>query len=324
MAVPLKIFIAGATGFIGRHLVKAFQAHRHEVYGLAKDSVRGRILETMGCRPIVGNLLTNGPWEQAIESFDVAIGCTKPGKRGQSPTIAQVPELLKSHTDAYSHLIHAVHDGKLRGVILTFSVLSYGDHGEEWVDEETPFQPVGYGRFMGPARHALAHLAESRRVRATFVVPGWVYGNGSWFTEQLLPAVKEGQARIVGTGGNYMSFVHAEDLAEAYVLAAEAIGYASPAEERPKQPQLVNLVDDRPIRQQEWLSTVCRALGKPTPGMISVEEATKQAGELWTESMTCSTRVKNEKATTTLGWKLQYPTVEEGLPATLAAVGAGK
>ena len=322
MAVPLKIFIAGGTGFIGRHLIKAFQAHGHVVYGLAKDRARGKILENIGCTPIIGNLLTNGPWERAIENFDVAIGCTKPGKRGQAPTMAEVPVLLKSHTDACAHLIHAVHDAKLRGVLLTFGVLSYGEHGEEWVDEKTEFQPVGYGRFIGPARQALAYLAEARRVKATFLVPGWVYGNGSWFKDQLLPAVAQGQANIVGTGENYMSFIHAEDLAEAYVLAAEAIGYAPPADQRPET-QLINLADDEPITQKEWLSGVSRALGKPAPGVISVEESTKQAGELWTESIICSTRVKNDAAKNTLGWKLRFPTVKEGLPSAIAAVSSG-
>ena len=85
MAVPLKIFIAGGAGFIGRHLVKAVLARGHEVYGLAKDRMRGKVLEELGCRSIIGNLLTNGPWERAIEKFDVAIGCTMPGRRGQTP-----------------------------------------------------------------------------------------------------------------------------------------------------------------------------------------------------------------------------------------------
>ncbi len=167
MAVPLKIFIAGGAGFIGHHLVKALLARGHEVYGLAKDRMRGKVLEELGCRPIIGNLLTNGPWERAIEKFDVAIGCTMPGRRGQPPTMKQVPDLLKSHTDACSNLILAVHEGMLKGLILTLGVLSYGDHGEEWVDEDTPREPIGYGRFSGPAVHTLAHLAESKRVKAS-------------------------------------------------------------------------------------------------------------------------------------------------------------
>ncbi len=323
MAVPLKIFIAGATGFIGRHLIKAFQAQGHEVYGLARDSARAKIIEDLGCAPIIGNLLTNGPWERAIENFDVAIGCTKPGKRGQTPTLAQVPELLKSHTDACAHLIHAVHDAKLRGLILTFSALAYGDHGEEWVSEETEFQPIGYARFTGPARASLAHLAESRRIVATFLMPGWVYGNGSWFKEQLLPSVMEGQAKIVGTGENFMSFIHAEDLAQAYVLAAEKIGYAPPADERPRT-QILNLVDDEPTMQKDWLAKVAGAVGKSVPGTVSLEESAKTAGPLWTESITCSTRVKNQLAKDTLGWKPQFPTVTEGLPPAVTAVSSGK
>src|SRR6266849_7862927 len=114
MAVPLKIFIAGGTGFSGRHLVKALLARGHKVDGMAKDRLRGKALEGLGCTPIIGNLLTNGPWERAIETFDVAIGCTMHGKRGQPPTMQQVPDLLKSHTDACSNLILGTHAGKVK------------------------------------------------------------------------------------------------------------------------------------------------------------------------------------------------------------------
>src|SRR2546430_16826537 len=120
MAVPLKIFIAGATGFIGRHLAKAFQARGHKVYGLARDRMRGKVLEELGCTTIIGNLLTNGPWEHAIEKFDVAIGCTMPGRRGQPPTMTQAPDLLQSQTEACRPPILATPEGTLKRVIRTF------------------------------------------------------------------------------------------------------------------------------------------------------------------------------------------------------------
>lgn len=319
MGVPLKIFIAGGSGFIGRHLIKAFKTHGHDVYGLARDRVRGKILEELGCAPIIGNLLTNGPWERKIEKFDVAIGCTMPGKRGQPPAMRQVPELLKSHTDACSTLINAAMEGQVRGVILTFGVLGYGEHGEDWVDEDTPLEPLGYGRFIGAARDQLKHLAESKRLPATFLHPGWVYGNGGWFKEQLLPGLEQGQARIVGSGENYISFVHAEDLAEAYVLAAEQLGYAPVSDDRPVT-QMLNLADDQPVTQKAWLSVVAQALGKPLPGSISKEDCAKQAGELWAESIACSTRVKNDRAKAALGWTLKHPTIKEGVPAALDSI----
>jgi len=230
----------------------------------------------------------------------------------------QVPDLLKSHTDACSNLILGTHAGKIKGLILTFGVLGYGNHGEDWVDEDTPFEPVGFGRFISAPRHQLAHLTESKQVAATFFIPGWVYGNGSWFKERLLPALEQDQSRLVGSGENYVSLVHAEDLAEAYVLTAEQLGYTPPAEERPVT-RMLNLVDDQPVTQKEWLSVVARALGKPVPGSITVEECAKQDA-LWAESATGSARVKNERAKASLGWTLKYPTIKEGVPAALDAI----
>jgi len=84
-------------------------------------------------------------------------------------------------------------------------------------------------------------------------------------------------------------------------------------------PQMFNLVDDQPITQKEWLSVVARALAKPIPPSISVESA-KQADELWTESVTCSVRAKNERAKSMLGWTLKYPTVRDGVPAAIDAI----
>jgi len=84
--------------------------------------------------------------------------------------------------------------------------------------------------------------------------------------------------------------------------------------------QTFNLVDDQPVTQKEWLSVVALALAKPIPPSISVEESAEQAGELWTESVTCSVRVKNDRAKSTLGWMLKYPTVRVGLPAAIDAI----
>jgi hypothetical protein len=51
-----------------------------------------------------------------------------------------------------------------------------------------------------------------------------------------------------------------------------------------------------------------------------MEECAKQAGELWAESITCSTRVKNDRAKAALGWTLKYPTVDEGVPAAIDVI----
>src|SRR5437667_12686312 len=101
MAVPLKIFIAGATGFIGRHLAKAFQARGHKVYGLARDRMRGKVLEELGCASIIGNLLTSGPWERASEHVDVPLGRPLPCRRGQLPPAWRVAVLQQSRPDAH-------------------------------------------------------------------------------------------------------------------------------------------------------------------------------------------------------------------------------
>src|SRR5213083_1264542 len=84
----------------------------------------------------------------------------------------------------------------------------------------------------------------------------------------------------------------------------------------------INLVDDEPVRQKDWMASVARALGKPIPASIPAEEAVAQAGQLWVESVTCSGRVKNEKAKA-MGWKPQYPSIQQGLPAAIEAVRKG-
>src|SRR5437879_12863782 len=170
------------------------------------------------------------------------IRSTSPCRSRTLSLINQVPDPLKSNTDAFINLILAVHEWMLKGLILTLCYLSYGDHGEEWVDEDTPREPIGYGRYSGPAVHTLAHLAESKRVKATFMFPGWAYGNGSWFKDMLLPAFEQGQGRVVGSGENYMRFVHVEDVADAYFLGVEEMGYSPPPEERHVM-KLVHRVD---------------------------------------------------------------------------------
>ena len=82
----------------------------------------------------------------------------------------------------------------------------------------------------------------------------------------------------------------------------------------------VNIVDDEPVKQKDFMAVVAEAAGKPVPSTISREDSAKQGGELFTESFCCSGRVKNEKAKTALGWTLRYPTIKEGVPAAIEAI----
>ena len=143
------------------------------------------------------------------------------------------------------------------------------------------------------------------------VFPGWVYGPGSWFEKLVVPAMKAGNARIVGAGTNYKSLIHIDDLAEGYRLIAEKM----PVGER------YCLVDGHPVMQKEFLKFVAREMGKAEPDHIEYTAFAGMMGEVLAEAIDSSVRVTNNKAKNELGFEPMYPSFCHGIPEALKSLG---
>ncbi len=130
-----------------------------------------------------------------------------------------------------------------------------------------------------------------------------MYGAAGFFARTVLPAAEKGQFKYMGSGNNFMPLVSIRDAADAYLRALE----------NPPAGEVLNIVDDEPLRMRAIGEILLREFGRGQPGGIPVWLAAVFAGRPVAEAFTGSYRTKNARARELLGWSPGVPTFREGV-----------
>jgi nucleoside-diphosphate-sugar epimerase len=181
----------------------------------------------------------------------------------------------------------------------------YGDHGDGWVDEDTPPRP-GQPRSIQRLAAERAWQAMGLEAGAAvdiFRLPG-IYGPG----RSALDRVKAGTAQRIDKPGQVFSRIHVEDIA-ATVLMAITQAHAG---------TIYNVADDLPASTADVVAFACELLGKPVPPAIPWDEAAPAMSAMARSFYLENRRVRNDRIKKELGVVLRYPTYREGLRAIAA------
>jgi nucleoside-diphosphate-sugar epimerase len=203
----MKVFITGATGYIGGAVGEALAAAGHEVLALAHrtraaDELRGR-----GWTPIEGDLREPSTLETAAAGADAVIHAANTNEA----------DAAQADGAAVAAFLHAL-EGSGRPFVYTSGVWVLGDTGGRVVDETASTEgaaPLVAWR-AGREREVLA--AGERGVRPVVVRPGIVYGRGGGIPAMLVA----GDLPLIGEGAQHWTTVHVDDLADLYVRALDA------------------------------------------------------------------------------------------------------
>jgi nucleoside-diphosphate-sugar epimerase len=233
---------------------------------------------------------------------------------GKSPT----PELHHAIAEAEAALISIPQDEHGDPVLRTFAnefararrlsalvylstVGVYGDHRGEWVDEDTPADPVApRARNRRAAEQAWQDFGKSRGIAVAVLRLAGIYGPG----RNAFTRLARGDARRIVRPGQVFTRIHVDDIAQAIdaALAQHALG-------------IFNVADDEPAPPGDPLTFAASLLGVPPPPEIPYEQAapsmSPMAISFWQECR----RVKNDKLKRELGVSLRFPTYREGLLA---------
>lgn len=281
----MKIFVTGATGYIGFQAAAAFRRAGHEVWGMARSDVNARRLARHEITPVPGRLEEPETYREAARDCSVIVHAAA-DSRGDMPAMdRQAMETLLSI--------------KLPGappktVIYTSGVWVYGDTHGRLVDETSPLNPAGLVTWR-PAVEEM--VLEASGVRGIVIRPGCVYGRqggltGMWFAG----ASPEKPPAVIGNGENYWAMVHVDDLAEAYLLAAES-GLGGEA---------FNITDRSRWKVGQMAEAAARAAGSREPVRhVPVTEASAQMG-LFAEALSLDQHVDARKAVRLLGWQPKH------------------
>ena len=307
----MKIFLTGATGFLGSAVLRRLTSAGHTVKGLVQNMHKADEVRKAGGIPVVGDLLVPEPWREAVKDCDLVISASSPFKVMEKLSISEAERRAQSHAEMVGNLLHAASRSKVQAVVLTYHVTAFGNQGDDWSSEILTIDPVGLSRPVAGAYWDIEKAARKSGVPTIEVFPGWVYGPGSWFMHYLVGGLKAGTLRVVGAGTNFKSLVHIKDAAEGFKLIVDKM----PVGER------YCLVDGNPVRQEELIGFVATEMGLPKPEHVEYTRFAKEMGDVLAEAMDSSVRVTNSKARKELGFAPAYPGYAAGMPEVLASMG---
>lgn len=301
----MKILLAGATGAIGRPLLRALRANGHEVYALTRNpTARGP-----GARTVVADVLDRDALLKAVDgiSADVVIhqltALSKPPARY---TDMEMTNRLR--TTGTTHLLAAARAVGARRFLTQSMVPGYGytDHGTHVLTERDPFGRQREGK-VAPIVAAM-HSTEQQVLTADGI-EGIALRYGAFYgltgSEAFITALRAGKLPVPRDGGAIMSWIHLTDAAAATVAAMDK-GVAG---------QAYNIVDDEPVTWGEMITEHAKTAGTKPPRRLPGWLIRLAAPYFATLMIDTNLRVSNAKAKTELGWTPTLPSYREGVHA---------
>ena len=270
----MKIFVAGATGVLGRALVPQLVARGHEVVGMTRSGSKQDLVRSLGARPVVADALDPDAVAQAVASAEpevivhelTALSGKLSARDMRHPERAPMAIMTnRLRSEGTDHLLAAGRAVRARRFVAqSFGGFRWARTGGPVLTEADPIDPNPPGA-MRPALVGILHV--ERAVTSIEWGEGLVmryggfYGPGTSMSRapdaEMAGPIRKRRFPIVGTGDGVWSYVHVEDAAAATALAVER-----------GEPGIYNIVDDEPAAVREWLPVLASALGAKPPRRI--------------------------------------------------------
>lgn len=301
-------FVTGAAGFIGTALIKALVARRHQVFGLTPSLAAAERVRRAGAVPVMGNLLERGQWQDEAAADWVFHLPPHPIWAGRL-THQRAESIARARVLMDSHLLDAVAGGATRRIVCIAGACCYGAVGPRPITEDVPPTPSAWGRCLAPALDRLDGYCVAGLPLVT-ALPGWVYGNASWFRDWVVDPIMAGRRVLLfGRTGPWVSPIHVKDCAGALIHLAE----------RGEPGGRYFLVNSDPIRLHDFAGTLARLANRPLRvWRLPVAASRFVVGPVLADILQADAVFSNIRLRGT-GFRFQYPTLAQGLQHILGA-----
>jgi nucleoside-diphosphate-sugar epimerase len=309
----MRVFVAGATGAIGRQLVPRLVAAGHEVHGVTRSESKQAMLSELGAVPVLADALDPDQVADAVGRArpDVIVHqLTAIGALDMRHFDRDFALTNRLRTEGTDHLLSAGHAVGVRRFVAQSAIYGfYARTGGAVKSEEDPLDPSP-PRESREALAAIRHLEDAvldaRWTQGIVLRYGAFYGPGTSMApgKEQFELVRRRKFPLVGNGGGVWSFIHIADAAEATVAAVE---HGSPG--------IYNIVDDDPAPVAEWLPALAHELGAKKPMRVPRFVGRLFAGETGTAFMTEIRGASNGKAKRELAWRPAHRSWRQGFAA---------
>ena len=308
----MRVFVAGATGAIGKQLVPRLVAAGHEVYGMTRSESKQGMLSQLGAVPVVADALDPDQVAEAVGKAmpDVIVHqLTAIGLLDMRHFDRSFAPTNRLRTESTDYLLSAGQAVGVRRVVAQSYFAAYAREGGPVKGEEDPLDRSPTRQMRGTMA-AIRHLEEAvlgaRWTEGIVLRYGAFYGPGTSMAPgaQQVELVRQRRFPLVGDGGGVWSYIQVADAAEATVAAIEH-----------GRRGVYNVVDDDPAPVAEWLPALARELGAKTPMRVPRFMGRLFAGETGVMMMTELRGASNAKAKRELAWRPAHPSWRSGFAA---------
>jgi nucleoside-diphosphate-sugar epimerase len=310
----MRVFVAGATGAVGKQLVPRLVAAGHEVTGMTRSESKQEMLAELGALPVVADALDPDQVADAVAHArpDVIVHqLTAIGEVDMRHFDRDFAPTNRLRTVGTDHLLAAGQAVGVRRFVAqgVGGYAAYARTGGAVKSEEDPLDSTP-AREMRETQAAIRHLEEAvlgaRWTEGIVLRYGVLYGPGTSMApgEEQFELVRQRKFPLVGDGGGVWSFIHIADAAEATVAAVERGSRGA-----------YNIVDDDPAPVAEWLPTLAQELGAKKPMRVPRFIGRLFAGEAGVVMITEVRGASNAKAKRELAWRPVHPSWRQGFAA---------
>jgi nucleoside-diphosphate-sugar epimerase len=309
----MKVFVAGATGALGRVLVPQLVAGGHEVVGMTRTPAKKDLLRGLGARPVVADALDPDAVARAVAEAEPEVIVHQLTALSGSLDLRHIDrafgETNRLRTEGTDHLLAAGRAlGVRRFVAQSFAGWPSARTGGPVKSEADPFDPTppaALKTMLDAIRYLEDAVTGATWTEGVVLRYGGFYGPGTSFSlkpeGEHVTAIRQRKFPLVGNGAGVWSFIHIEDAATATVAAIEH-----------GERGVYNVVDDEPAPVSAWLPVAADTLGAKPPRRLPRWLGRIAAGEAAVVMMTEVRGASNKKAKRELDWSPRYGSWRQG------------
>lgn len=302
----MQVFVAGATGVLGRRLVARLAENGHDVTGLTRDDAGDRAVESRGGTPVRGDV-TDPSVRDCVGDADCVVHAATAVPVGKA-SAADWERDTEVRREGARHLAAAAAERGARYVGQSITWVARPDGGGAFGPDDPP-NPTRSTRASAEAER----VASERHPDPVLLRCGWFYGPESAQTRMLGERLLAGRMPVLGTGwlgrgSATLSFLHTEDAARAFAAAVEGDATGT-----------FHVVDDEPATLDAFLRALAAELDAPDPRRLPGWLLRPVVGTDAVRMLTTDAVTANDRFRGAFDWAPEYPDHEAGLAQVAAA-----